>query len=68
MSVATAILVVTSTLSMITNIVTWADPLFNPLNASASIITYLVDLGIVMPLAFVAIRKVIGLARGGRRG
>jgi hypothetical protein len=65
--VAQAIYAITATLSLVSSVVTWADPLFNPLNVNASILTYLIDLGVIMPLAFVALRKLLGLARGGRR-
>jgi len=64
MDLATATQVVTSVLSIVTDVITWAGPWVNPLDADATLITWLIDLAVVGPIGFSTFKKLLGLIPG----
>jgi len=56
--------IITSVLAIVTSIITWAGPWVNPLDADATFITWLIDLSVVVPVAFATFKRLLGLVAG----
>ena len=56
---------ITNTITIFNSLIAFGEPLVNPLHAQANIFTYLVDLGVIMPLGLKLARKLLAWARGG---
>ena len=56
--------IITSVLSLVTGIITWAGPWVNPLDADATFITWLIDLAVVGPIGFSTFKRLLGLVSG----
>lgn len=55
--------IITATISMGQSLFAFAEPLINPLDADATVLTYLIDLGVVLPICFAVFGRLIGMVR-----
>jgi len=64
MVLAEATQIITSVLSITSQVITWAGPWVNPLDADATFVTWMIDLAVVIPVGFTIFKRFLGLVSG----
>lgn len=64
MTLANATQIITSSLGLVNEVLTWAGPWVNPLDSDATFITWMIDLAIVVPIGFSVFKRFLSLVTG----